>query len=84
LVDKSYFVQSYSKAINKYKQEEINQMLNLLGRNIFVLFGERVFQQTIGIPMDTNCAPPLANLFLYAYCPQMLLKNKNRKLSKDL
>ena len=61
-------------------------MLNLLGRNIFVLFGERVFQQTIGIPMDTNCAPPLANLFLYAYeayCLQRLLKNKTRKLSQD-
>ena len=25
------------------------------------------FQHTIGIPMGTNCAPLLANLFLYSY-----------------
>ena len=35
--------------------------------NIFVMFGGRVFQQTVGIPMDTNCAPLLADLFLYSY-----------------
>ena len=30
-------------------------------------FGGRIFQQTIGIPMDTNFAPLLADLFLYSY-----------------
>ena len=33
----------------------------------FVEFGGRIFQQTIGIPMGTNCAPLLADLFLYSY-----------------
>jgi len=32
-----------------------------------VLFGGRVFQQTIGIPMGTNCVRLLADLFLHAY-----------------
>ena len=35
--------------------------------NIFVEFGGRIFQQTIRIPMGTNCAPLLADLFLYSY-----------------
>jgi hypothetical protein len=37
--------------------------------NIFVLFGGHVFQQMIGtcIPMGTNCAPLLADLFLHTY-----------------
>jgi hypothetical protein len=42
-----------------------------------------VFQQTIGIPMGTNCAPLLGDLFLHAYevdFIQWLLKNKERKL----
>jgi hypothetical protein len=65
--DKSYFVNSHSKTNNKYKQDEIIQMLDFLIDNIFVLFGGRVFQQTIGIPMDTNCAPLLSDLFLHAY-----------------
>ena len=49
---------------------------------IFVLFGARAFQQTIGIPIGTNCASLLANLFLHAYEAdflQGLLKNKDRK-----
>ena len=53
-------------------------MLDFLIDNIFVLFGGRVFQQTIGIPMGTNCAPQLADLFLHAYEAdflQGLLKN---------
>ena len=42
-------------------------MLKILIDNIFVLFGERVFQKTVGIPMGTNCAPPLADMFIYSY-----------------
>ena len=42
-------------------------MLENLIDNIFVEFGGRIFQQTIGIPMGTNCAPLLADLFLYSY-----------------
>jgi hypothetical protein len=38
--------------------------------NIFVLFGGWVFQQKIGIPLDTNCSPLLADL------PQGLLMKK--------
>ena len=42
-------------------------MLNWLIDNIYVVFGGQVFQQIIGIPMGTNCAPLLADLFLYSY-----------------
>ena len=35
--------------------------------NIFVEFGGLVFQQTIGIPMGTKCAPLLADLILYSF-----------------
>jgi hypothetical protein len=34
--------------------------------NIFVMFGGRVFQQTVGIPMCANYAPLLVGLFLYS------------------
>ena len=35
-------------------------------------FGGRLFRQVIGIPMGTNCAPLLADLFLYSYENQFL------------
>jgi hypothetical protein len=50
----------YSKYNNKYKQDETIQILDFLIDNIFVLYGGPVFEQTIGIPMGTNCAPLLA------------------------
>ena len=42
-------------------------MLEFLVDNIFVVFARKVFQQIIGIPMGTNCAPLLADIFLYSY-----------------
>ena len=59
-------------------------MLEFLIDNIFVFFGGRVFQQTVGIPMGTNCAPLLADLFLYSYEAdfiQGLLKKNEKKLA---
>ena len=59
-------------------------MLEFLIDSIFVLFGERVYQQTIGIPLGSNGAPLLADLFPHAYEADFLRglhKNKNRKLA---
>jgi hypothetical protein len=33
----------------------------------YAMFGGRIFQQTVGIPMGTNCAFLLADLFLHSY-----------------
>ena len=46
--------------------------------NIFASFGGTLFQQVVGIPMGTNCAPLLADLFLYSYESELL-----QKLVKD-
>jgi hypothetical protein len=35
--------------------------------DIFAMLGTRVFQQTVGIHVGTNCAPLLSDLFLYLY-----------------
>ena len=62
-------------------------MLEFLIDNIFFIFGGRVFQQTVGIPMGTNCAPLLADMFLYSYEAdfiQGLLKKNEKKLADPL
>ena len=49
------------------------------------MFGGRVFQQTVGIPMGTNCSPLLADVFLYSYEAhfiQGLLKKNGKKLAR--
>jgi hypothetical protein len=50
------------------------------------MFGGRVFQQTVGIPMGTNCAHILAELFLYSYerdFIQGLSKKNEKKLERS-
>jgi hypothetical protein len=47
-------------------------MLEFLIDNIFVSFGGVLFQQVVGIPMGTNCAPLQADLFLYSYESEFL------------
>ena len=81
----SYFVINHSDCKTKYTEDDITSMIDFLIDNIFVDFGGRIFQQTIGIPMGTNCAPLLADLFLYSYEAefiQSLVKEGNRTLAK--
>ena len=84
--DKPYFVVNHSDSNKKYSEDDICGMLDFLIDNIFLMFGGRVFQQTVGIPMGTNCAPLLADLFLYSYEAdfiQSLLQRKEKKLAQS-
>ena len=61
-----------------YSEEQVISMLKFLIDNIFVSFGGTLFQQVVGIPMRTNCAPLLTDLFLYSYESEVL-----QRLVKD-
>ena len=61
-----YFVKEHSNSKKTYTEDDIINMLEFLV-DIFVVFGGKVFQQIVGIPMGTNCAPLLADIFLYSY-----------------
>ena len=41
--------------------------LTFLLDNIFIRLGTKLFRQLVGIPMGTNCAPLVADLFLFCY-----------------
>ena len=59
-------------------------MLEFLVDNIFVVFGGKVFQQIVSIQMGTNCAPHLADIFLYSFKAefiQYLLSTGEKKLA---
>ena len=79
--DRSYFVEHHSDSTKKFSETDIFNMLEFLIDNIFVMFGGRVFQQTVG----TICAPLLADLFFYSYEAdfiQGLLKKNEKKLAR--
>ena len=73
-----YFSNKIHKGKTCYSEEQVISMLEFLIDNIFVSFGGTLFQQVVGIPMGTNCAPLLADLFLYSYESEFL-----QKLVKD-
>ena len=35
--------------------------------NIYIRFGAKLYRRIVGIPMGSNCAPLVADLFLFCY-----------------
>ena len=52
---------------NMYTADNICKMIEFFIDNIFVQVGGHLFCQVIGIPVGTDCAPLLADLFLYSF-----------------
>ena len=51
-----------------------------------LIFGGRLFRQVIRIPMGTNCAPLLADLFLYSYENEFLdnmIRSGHKRLARS-
>ena len=70
---------------DKYTANYICKMIEFFVDNIYVKFGGQLFPQTVGITMGTNCAPLLADLFLYPYENKLLdklIKEGKRKLAR--
>ena len=42
-------------------------LIEYLVENIFSRVGNRVYEQCVGIPMGTDCAPLIANLYSFFY-----------------
>ena len=72
--NKSYLTNDPLNGENKYTANDICNMIEFLVDNIYVRFGGQIFRQIVGIPIGTNCAPLLADLFLYSYENEFLDK----------
>ena len=77
-------MKEHSDSKNKYSEDDIIKMLEFLVDNIFMVFVGKVFQQIVGIPMETNCVPFLADIYLYSYEAefiQSLLSTRKKQLA---
>ena len=70
------FVNKHNKDTKAYTKDQLIEMMNYLIDNCYVTCGDSLFRQKIGIPMGTDCAPFLANLFLYSYEHEWMMKMK--------
>ena len=67
--------------------ETLIQWVNYIIDNSYVHFQGNIYQQVIGIPMGTSCAPYLANIFLHEYeynYINTLIKNNDIKTATHL
>ena len=72
--DKGRFTGGPLNGDNKCTANDICKMIEFLVDNICIGFGGRLFRQMVGVPVGTNCAPLLADLFLYSYENEFLDK----------
>ena len=58
------------------------EALTFLLDNINIRFGTKLFRQINGIPMGTNCAPLVADLFLFCYERDFMMSLSEEKQSE--
>ena len=62
-----FFISDVYKNYNLWSCKNVCDALVYLLDSICIRFGTKLYSQTIGFPMGTNCAPPVADLFLFYY-----------------
>ena len=63
----AFFTSDDQKRFNIWSCQNVCDALVYLLDNIFIRFGTKLHRQIVGIPMDTNCTPLVADLFLFCY-----------------
>ena len=64
---KAFFTSSDQSQYTLWSCQNVCDALSYLLDNICIRFGTKLYRQIVGIPMGTNCAPLVADLFLYCY-----------------
>ena len=68
---------------NLWSCQKVCDALVYLLDNIFIRFGTKLYRQTTGIPMGTNCAPLVADLFRFCY-ERDFMKSLSRENQADI
>ena len=63
----AFFTYEQPKRFQLWSCQKACDSLHYLLDNIFIRFGSTLYRQIIGIHMGTNCAPLVADLFLFCY-----------------
>ena len=63
----AFFNLEKHKHYHAWSCQNVCDALTFLLDNIFIQFGTKLYRQVVGIPMGTNCAPLVADLFMFCY-----------------
>ena len=59
----AFFTSDAVRNYNLWSCQKVCQALIFFLDNTYIRFGSKLYRQIVGIPMSTNCAPPVADLF---------------------
>ena len=63
----AFFTSEDTKRYKLWSCQNVCEALIYLLDNIYIRFGTKLYRQIVGIPKGTNCAPLVADLFLFCY-----------------
>ena len=69
----SFFTSEQPKRYKLWSCQKMCDALHYLRDYIFIRFGSKLYRQNVGIPMGTNCALLVADLFLFCYERDIML-----------
>ena len=69
----AFFTSDAVRNHNLWSCQKVCEALTFLLDKIYIRFGSKLYGQIVGIPMCTNCAPLVADLFLFCYEREFML-----------
>ena len=63
----AFFTSDAVRNYNLWSCQKVCEALTFLLDSIYIRFGSKLYRHIVGIPMDTNCAPLVADLCLFCY-----------------
>ena len=63
----AFYTSDAVRNYNLWSCQKVCEALTFLLDNVYIRFGSKLYRQIVGIPMGTNCAPLVADLFLFCY-----------------
>ena len=73
-----------TKRYKLWSCQNLCEALIYLLDNIYIRFGTKLYRQIVGIPMGTNCAPLVADLFLFCYERDFMTSVSDVKLAETI
>ena len=68
MIRKRFFTSAdHYRGYHLWSCQNVCDALSFLLDNIYIRFGTKLYRQIVGIPMSTNCATLVADLFLFCY-----------------
>ena len=65
MIKMPFFTSEQPKRYKLWSCQKMCDALHYLLDNMFIRFGSKLYRQIVGIPMGTNCAPLVADLFCF-------------------